>query len=143
LGDRLANKNFSGQSTTLIRILIYWEGLVNFWNNKLLGIGLGSFEFNSLLIGKIIYPHNVFIELLAETGIIGFSLFMIILLKIIRMLKHVYKTSSKEIGYILVAFLITSLINASLSGNLGGNDYMWITFGLIWAAQKVENEKYV
>jgi O-antigen ligase len=138
MSDRLANKNFSGQSTTFIRILIYWEGLLNFWSSKLVGIGLGSFQFNSILIGKIIYPHNVFIELLAETGIIGFSLFMVILLKIIAMLKEVYKSSSKEISYILIVFLTTSLINASLSGNLGGNDYMWISFGIIWAARKVE-----
>ena len=59
------------------RISFYLEG-INLWReNWLVGVGFGSWE-NYVPGHK--YPHNFFLELLAETGLIGFLLMSSLLL---------------------------------------------------------------
>lgn len=77
--------NGEGQSTkTRIELALF--AFENFSNNPLLGTGIGSFlyKYNT-------YAHNNYLELLSEVGIIGFSLYYLLYLKLI------YKTFTLNI----------------------------------------------
>jgi len=51
-----------------------WEAGIDTWiKSPLFGVGLGGFDKDSELFGRG-YPHNLFIEMLAETGLVGFVL---------------------------------------------------------------------
>lgn len=51
-----------------------------FYQNPILGVGLGGWQENSLMDHK--YPHNVFFELLSEIGILGLLFWVVLLLKL-------------------------------------------------------------
>ena len=56
------------------RELLYLEALSIFQNNPLIGAGLGGFN----AITEDGWPHNFFLELLSETGLLGTGLFIIV-----------------------------------------------------------------
>lgn len=61
------------------RIFIYSESIRLIKENPL-GIGLGSFS----KVTPYSYPHNIFLEIFVELGIIGFSLFLFLLFLILK-----------------------------------------------------------
>ncbi len=86
------------------------------------GLGNGS---SYDLIG--FYPHNVPVEILAEEGIIGFCIYLIILILVYKKIRWLLKMSSKDkerrtvvviIMSILLFYLLLSLKQGSLLGNM-------------------------
>ena len=61
-GDRIRERNID-------------IALAIFMSNPIVGVGLGGFHY----VSGIIYPHNFFLELLSETGLIGTTLAMLLL----------------------------------------------------------------
>lgn len=113
------------------------------WNeNKIVGIGVNNFRYfsydkkyilkdelyNSLKAST--HPHNVYIQVLVETGILGFILFFTSIIIIIK--KRIkYLFGSKSIKMSEVAFLIMLIITLIPlpSGNIFGTSYgafFWI-----------------
>lgn len=84
--------------------------------NIFLGAGIGSFNLLTTGIDENYYPHNMEIETYIETGIIGLSLLLILLYKSFRLLK-------RDIISLLFLFYF---INAQFSGDLAGNNMMFI-----------------
>ncbi len=74
------------------RLEAYKTGLEKFEESPIIGLGFGGFKSkNNIDITALInYPHNLFIEVLVEFGIIGFILFSFLVYLI---LKHSYKIS--------------------------------------------------
>lgn len=66
----------SGESD---RDLIFIDALRIFSENPLFGVGLGGFASHTV-IDSIAWPHNFFLEILCETGIVGSVLLFVILL---------------------------------------------------------------
>src|SRR5699024_7296327 len=70
----------SGEDVTSGRTILYEKALNLFYENPILGIGWK--EFKQLTYGLLSstsgsHPHNIYIQLLVELGIIGFLLFVI------------------------------------------------------------------
>lgn len=65
LGSDVINKTLKGGDTG--RSLIYLQALSIFTENKLFGIGIGGFH----AVTGVPWPHNFFLELLCETGLVG------------------------------------------------------------------------
>ena len=61
-----------GQSTT-IRLELYSLSRELFFQNPILGVGTGGF---SQLSGSGGYPHNIFLEILSENGLVGIMIFL-------------------------------------------------------------------
>lgn len=80
-----------------------------FLENMLLGSGLGSFS-NVSYLG---HPHNIILELLAETGIIGLILFMVLILI------GLTKRSNEFFWLSLIYIMINSLFSGSIANNIG------------------------
>jgi hypothetical protein len=75
------------------------------------GTGIGSYSL--LLLGKdeILYPHNIFLEIFSENGLIGLLLFFYILFLF-------FKSFQPNIVHLLcLYYLISSLVSGDLPGN--------------------------
>lgn len=79
------------------RINLYNEAVCYFSKEPLIGQGFGSFP--ELTKSHHNYPHNVFLEVLMETGILGLLLFVFVLFVLI------YDNSFKWFGYFGILIL--------------------------------------
>lgn len=138
---RLTSGDIDNQRTSIIRLFAIMEGLTNFKQNIIFGVGFGAYKFQTPFFGVIVYPHNIFIEFLSETGLIGFTLFSIILISTIKMLRRLY-FKLEIFSFLFIQFLfISSLINANFSGHIGYNVMFWFSCGLIYSVSRLSDEK--
>lgn len=87
------------------------QGIDYFISHPLTGIGFGRFSF----LGKYgQYPHNMIIELLCETGIIGFLIYMGIIIY------HIKQSRDYFLSYIflLLVFFMRSMASGGLDTNI-------------------------
>lgn len=85
------------------RTILYKEAWSNFLENPIFGIGWRQFseKYMGILInGKKSHPHNIYLQLLAETGIVGFTLFIIpliyVIIKTIKILSIILEKNKKN-----------------------------------------------
>lgn len=148
----LTNTNYSyfgrlfnfGDNNALTRIHLYDLSIKQFISNPL-GIGLGGFASFG---GIHKYPHNIFLEILVELGILGFIFFIIIVLKSFidyKQYVNKYKDSRKIIliQYSIIV-LIFAIINALFSGDIGSNEYIWFAISLVAILKnyEIKNDGY-
>jgi O-antigen ligase len=83
------------------------------------GAGLGSYEASANLIEDGgTYPHNLFLETLAETGIIGFLLFCTaIVAAIVGVLARVGRLSFFQAA-IWLGFVVETMVEISVSSTI-------------------------
>lgn len=95
-----------------------------FINNPFLGIGLGGYSVNSEK-----GTHNVYLQLLCETGIIGFLLFLSILLSnLISIIKIINKQIGFNFYYNLSLFIQVSYLIYALVGNPLTDNFIFIIY---------------
>ncbi|MBW6516383.1 MAG: O-antigen ligase family protein [Candidatus Cloacimonetes bacterium] len=131
IADRLLSRDPKSQITVQLRLAANLQALELFWQNKIAGAGLGSFRGVSFLR----FPHNVFTETLAELGLIGFSIFMLILLAGVNYLIKMSKKIDRSILYLIIAFFITAVVNINFGELIGGTYYLYFSLGLIYCAR--------
>jgi len=131
--ERILTTTYTGKLTVIIRILANIEAFNFFKSNILTGIGFGAYKFGGEIIDYLIYPHNVFMEILSETGIIGFILFFFIVfypVYLFQIRKHLL--DKNQISLIMSTFIV-ALINSNLSGHIGANYYLWFSIGVMYS----------
>ena len=85
--------------------------LKEFQKSPIFGMGPGSFS-----VKYSMFPHNVILELLAETGIVGTAVIVILVLfALIRLIKPALK--DKNVMYVLL-FFITYAVHANCNGTI-------------------------
>lgn len=94
---------------------------------------LQEFSRHPIFGGQIevsgIYPHNIFIELLMATGIVGLLLFLVFLFKhIFKILK--YNQKNVIYSYIFIMFL-NGFVQYNFSGAIWGSILLFFPLGLI------------
>ncbi len=97
----------AGMETILLRLSYFYKSWEIFLNSPIFGDGIASTDF---LVG---YAHNIFLEILAELGIIGLILFLYFFLSTIYSIKLSYKYK-----ILFIASFLFSLISGNLSQNL-------------------------
>lgn len=116
-----------GKDITGGRQPLYMLAYDMFRNNKLIGNGWGSYKYfaNASIIGSIygrdsfMYAHNVYLQVLAETGVLGLCLYIIFcgynLFNNIKLIN----TSKGNVKYFLMYSLFTQIffLLYSFSGN--------------------------
>lgn len=98
------------------------SSLTIFRQSPIVGVGIGNFLYylptvqKPLSVGMYIQPvHNIFLLLLTETGILGFSVFLWMIVKTYKHLFHQYKTH-----FIFIILLTNALL-------LGMVDHYFLT----------------
>lgn len=112
------------------RVSIWENGWKLFVENPLTGIGIYNFlGYNTSIFGDKHYMHNTYLEVLTESGIIGFVLFFVFwFLLFKKIIFNVRKDKTKH-------FLLPSLISISvllMSLSLIANVFLFLYFTVFW-----------
>lgn len=84
-----------------------WEGIVPMIKqNPVFGIGISGYIEASQEIGRRVSPHNVFLELLVYSGILGFTAFMLFIYRVFKAAYKTFKIQQYLLPFILVLFVI-------------------------------------
>lgn len=130
-------------SSLVSRMLIWHTSLNAFLKHPFAGIGLFSFSHQSQLyhtIPNFLYkefvwhltPHETFIAMLAETGIIGFTGFLILIMSILFMCFKTFKLAKNQ-NEILISFILLSLQLYILFSMFLTDAWLWGQCGMQWA----------
>lgn len=105
------------------RDFIWSTAIQGILNSPIIGHGVGSFEMQG--IG---YTHNIFLQVLYETGIMGFlfvfGLFLYVLIKILRSRKG-------QTNNLIILLFSTSFLSLMLSSTLWFNQSFWLLTGIV------------
>ncbi len=157
--NRMINKTLDGFSSTAyiskIHERYYFTALDLFKENIITGTGPNTFRktcVNSKIINKACstHPHNTYIQLLSETGIIGFLfIFVFFLYFIFISLKQFYfsikkKTYLDDDQVCLVSAFLITLLPIATSGNFFNNFLSIIYFLPIgfYLSSKLKNDNF-
>ncbi|WP_347241445.1 O-antigen ligase family protein [Thermus sp.] len=112
----------------LRRIEGAWEQITR---APVLGQGVGSFYwyYGDPSLERD-YPHNILLELAAETGLIGFSLFVFLVLFSIRQIEWA-KIRQRPLHFVAILMLVNTLLNAMFSGDIPDNRLLFTVLGLL------------
>jgi O-antigen ligase len=102
------------------------------------GIGTGGYSvFSAVLAHQVIlYPHNVFLELSSELGLIvpmfliasligGFAL-------ILRRASITASLRDRQLVLVVLGLLLVNLLGAQFSGDINDNRSMWLSLAIVW-----------
>ena len=128
--DRLWGLLEAGGGDSAQRRLWFFEKSWDlFFENPLLGHGMGSFGY---LIGwgdVRIYPHNIVLETMVELGLVGLVLLMAVVFSSLKGFSM--KLLRLDIlSALMIMFLVNSFFNASVSGDLPDNRLFFAFLGL-------------
>ena len=126
--ERLAGTSSEIQDGTWTgRLLIYEAGIELFWQHPYLGIGSGAFASTvEPIFGRAIVAHNTFLSVLTEGGIMGFLLFIAMIISIIPSLLN-RSTGSRAFSIILFTILIVGIIPLTAEKS----KYVWFVLALL------------
>lgn len=141
---------------------VYWfTGLHVFTQFPWLGVGLGnagffflqkvpaigwtSYEILSVLNEQVFLPNtkSLFVRLLAETGLVGFSVFMLFLYNLWRSARILLNSRSSTLRLIALAgqFALLALIGEGFSIDSFAMPYLWVMTGLISAGAMIYRQQ--
>jgi O-antigen ligase len=106
--------------TEVTRLGIWAGAGLVFAGNPVIGVGYGNFK--TALTSAIAVPdgymldaHNLYLELLAETGIIGFVAFAILIIASVRCARRMFRSSDEEMisiaGFAVIAAIAGVLVH--------------------------------
>jgi len=127
---------FRNDHSDFMNRTINWEAAINLIKEKpLLGYGVGGYFIEGYSrLGDAVYPHNLFLELLSETGVIGTTIILgyVLILFIIRNLKQII-TFRTCLGNRISPFLTTIFIFSLISFDLRVTYLLFSVIAVIWA----------
>ncbi|WP_135829679.1 O-antigen ligase family protein [Halorussus halobius] len=109
--------------SVMVRIDMIVASIGMFAQSPLLGHGAGAFQ--TLYSKPFQYPHNIFFELLVESGVIGLSLFICYITYILLIIARYGRRDPIQSGVILSLFVFF-LLNAFVSSDIPGNAKLFI-----------------
>ncbi|PIC77122.1 hypothetical protein CSV74_07570 [Sporosarcina sp. P19] len=129
-------ENLSEQSNFLTRLEIFREYYLAFLKSPI--VGNGYFNIKANFLGEYTLAHNFILQLLGDNGIIGFSIFIILLFYIYRFLKSSYKTVvDNNMRLFILGFkrsFLVILLHGMVEPNIGSRlfmIYLFIGVGII------------
>lgn len=125
---------FFGDSNILSRLNMY-SLCIRLIKENLLGYGIGAYS----VLGTELYPHNIFLEILVEIGIVGLiSLLIPLAITIKENIKLIWNNDKQK--WVLPLFSLSviffAILNALFSGDITSNEYVW--FSIVLSARVKE-----
>lgn len=117
--------------------LQFWRSAWDtFESHPLFGIGAGGWGMVWNKEDYRDFPHNIFLEILCEEGLVGgvlFSLFFFGTMRLVwKVMRHPLSTPrGKTLAIWAVGILTFAGLDAQLSGDIQTNDYIWIAAAII------------
>lgn len=131
-----------GSGSTIVRINLILNGLIMLYESYFLGVGVDNFTENVnplIYTGNIVDPHNWWIEILAEHGLIIFIGYIYIYIYI---LKSLYKIANKKHELSKIAGAILSSLVGMVITSIAPSSFfffkpMWLFIGIALAVINV------
>jgi O-antigen ligase len=115
------------------RMILMELALREFRDHPVLGVGMGNSS------GGIGYPHNVLLEVAAEFGLLGLSVFLLLCYFTVR--QAVRSIKGNRDGNLLMrvalSLFIFSFVESMFSSNMGGNTLLFVSIGLVVAVAEM------
>lgn len=97
-----------------------------FFSKPFLGHGIGSFSMYYDGVDLKSYPHNIFLELLSEVGLLPFVIFTVLLIiTAVNFVKALKRGMLDEVQLSTLAILAYAIINANVTGDINDNRVMF------------------
>lgn len=127
--ETLYNRLFSASEDSLgDRYEIWHRILPLIYNNPILGVGeTGYLNYSQETFNKVESPHNVILEVLCYTGIIGLIIYSVFLFRIFKTGYQTYRSD----GFLLPLTLIIFVCGMILSGQILDYKLAWVIFAYI------------
>lgn len=114
------------------RLYLYGTAFNLFLAKPILGSGTGGFSLFSYGLDGRIYPHNIFLEIGSELGMVGLALFILfLLLNVAKIKKLIIPLSGIDKSNIFLIWatllFIFSCVNAMVSGDIASNSTLWFS----------------
>jgi len=122
--NRIGNlsEDIENEDSSAVRILIWFQSLQQFLSSPLVGDKLAVDGFSG-------YPHNLIIEVLQATGVVGLIPFATLLFMSLKRSILIFKNFSKH-AWISVIF-IQCFTQAMFSGAIYSSSWLWFSMALI------------
>lgn len=119
------------------RLSLWNSGYHMFMNSPFIGGGAGA--FHEYVGGMHYYPHNIFVEIGAELGLLGLAVFLAFLVLTLKSALSVVLSAGpdeevRQVMLVLLVCFVFSLVAAQFSLDINGNSKLWLFSGLIWCA---------
>ncbi len=116
----------------------YYGWAIESWHrHPIIGSGVGSFPILYDRPDAPFYPHNIFLELLAEQGVLGLALFLLVLLAAARQVR--YRDLARDpLLLLVVLFALNTFVNAQVTADLPSNRMLFATLGLLALSPREE-----
>jgi O-antigen ligase len=116
-----------------------WE---TFQDHPLFGIGAGGWGMVWNKQDYRDFPHNIFLEILCEEGLVGgllFSLFFFGTMRLVwKVMRHPLTTArGKTLTIWAIGILTFAGLDAQLSGDIQTNDYIWMSAAIICVLARI------
>ncbi|MBT4139818.1 MAG: tetratricopeptide repeat protein [Candidatus Latescibacteria bacterium] len=157
--ERVEKAIYLEDDSTLQRVRLWEDTLRLIWDKPLLGVGMGNFAFNvpkymsreSLLVKQrreaqtgqdlmAFSAHNEYLEIWAETGILGmgvlFALLYLLLKAVYHWVRRYIRGEEPILVVGLVAAVLATLTHSFFSTNLQqpvSAMHFWIVVGMVWS----------
>lgn len=114
-----------------IRLHLYQIGWHEFLSHPWIGVGIAGFSKSNDAISVFHYPHNIIVELAAETGIIGLGLFFVLILGISYGIWCHVMTHGSVIAWMILSIFIYAFLNALFCSTITSDRLLMLAFGLM------------
>ncbi|MBC8486661.1 MAG: O-antigen ligase family protein [Bacteroidetes bacterium] len=120
-------------NVSIVQRLTLWKQAIKLiGTHPVMGSGLGSFD---AYIGYgVRWPHNIFLEIWSEIGILGIIIFLIFIFKGLR-LGWLYRSDKdhfvRNVSCVGFAMAVFSLVISQFSGDLSFNFLIWFSISLL------------
>src|SRR5690606_18733040 len=113
-------------NSTSTRLIYYQNAFEKFQESPIIGLGFGAF-------GPEGYPHNLFLEIMTENGLLLllFSLFCILLIVKLFFNLLVNRKSVDGVSVVIMALVLLSLGTLMVSWTYIDHKYLYISLGLL------------
>jgi O-antigen ligase len=137
---------FETSSSVLVRLERWRQTWTIFKENPIFGIGIGNLGYHlKHKITSIVSAHNLFLGSLAETGIIGFSLLLLLIISssvlLVRNCIRIKMSFFNCFSWGIFAALIGVLVHSMVEPNLEGYQFSLIFWSLIGVSFSLDNLK--
>ena len=127
---RIIPNMVSDQSSIQIRVQYYRDAIENFIQKPLIGVGVGMFSYEHGSKGA--YPHNIFLEIAAEYGLIGIIIFWPFLIYLFYLALKLIKNIPLGNLFLIIPFWFLIIFSdAMVSGSIANNRNIWLFAAII------------
>lgn len=140
--------------TNALRIQLQWLALDVIWAHPFFGVGLGNYIFEIPSYGKAIanVPHNFYLSVWAEGGLLAFLGLVGMLFAVAKKLAWAINAESDRLGHAVVVGLVGSFVSLA-TFMLFSDDFnhilVWTVLGLVvsgtrvWGSHELEDKVLV